>query len=142
MAGLLADVNVQGHLPYLVRLLQAMGLTEVFESLNLRFVTFRDLGLDRGMDDRPLWNYCQSERWVLFTDNRNDDGPNSLKRTLDDSWILGHLPILTLSNKGRFENNRVYADKTAADIANVLFDVYTTGSSCDQPRIYVPFQWP
>ncbi len=35
MHGLLADVNVQGHLPYLRRLLEALNLWPVIEALNL-----------------------------------------------------------------------------------------------------------
>jgi hypothetical protein len=142
MRGLLADVNVQGHLPYLLHLLEAMDLSGVFEAIELRFVTFRDVGLDRRMDDRTLWSYCQQEQWVLFTEDRNDDGPDSLKRTLDDSWVEGHLPVLTLSNKGRFESNRTYADRVAEDVATLLFGIYSDGSFRDQPRIHVPLRWP
>jgi hypothetical protein len=142
MRGLLADVNVQGHLPYLLHLLEAMDLSGVFETLELRFITFRDVGLHRRMGDRTLWNYCQREQWVLFTEDRNDDGPDSLNRTLDDSWADGHLPVLALSNKGRFESNRIYADRVAEDVATVLFGIYSDGSFRDQPRIYVPLRWP
>lgn len=140
--GLLADVNVQGHLQYLVNLLQAMGLSAVLEELDLRLATFLDLGLDRRMEDRPLWEYCQQEGWVLLTDNRNHENEDSLQATLDDSWHEGHLPLLTISNKGRFEDNRNYADKMAEDVATVLFGIVLDGQFCDRPRIYVPFQWP
>ena len=78
----------------------------------------------------------------MFTDDRNDDGPDSLQRTLDDSRVAGQLPVLTLSNKGRFESNRVYAGRAAEDVATVLFGVKCDGSFRDQPRIYVPFRWP
>ncbi len=142
MRGLLADVNVQGHLPYLIHLLEARDLRGVLESLELRLVTFPDIGLDRRIDDRTLWRYCQDEQWVLFTEDRNDDGPDSLKRTLDDSWVDGHLPVLTLSNKGRFENNRIYADRVADDVATALFGISSEGSFRDRPRIYIPFRWP
>jgi hypothetical protein len=35
MPGLLADVNLQGHLPYLARLLTGLGLLEMLEELGL-----------------------------------------------------------------------------------------------------------
>jgi hypothetical protein len=54
MRGLLADVNIQGHLDYLLDLLEARDLRGVLESLELRFVTFPDVGLDRRIDDRTL----------------------------------------------------------------------------------------
>ena len=35
MPGLLADVNVQGHLPYLERLIEGLGLLEILRELGL-----------------------------------------------------------------------------------------------------------
>ncbi len=89
------------------------------------------------MDDRPLWNYCQEHRWVLFTENRNNDGPDSLQATLVGSWRDGNLPVLTLANKGRFEHSPEYARCVAAQIAELLYGVHF-GQYRDQPRIYVP----
>ena len=140
--GLLADVNVQGHLRYLEKVLIALGLWPVLQELELRFVTFRDLDLDRRLNDRSLWRICQEEKWVLFTHDRNDDSRDSLQSTLDDSWQPGHLPILTLSNKGRFENHRPYQYRVAEDIATILFGINQDGEYRDQPRIYIPLQWP
>ena len=40
MPGLLADVNVQGHLPYLRRLIDGLGLLAVLSELGLVLVTF------------------------------------------------------------------------------------------------------
>lgn len=140
MRGLLADVNVQGHLPYLRHLIEAAGLWAVLVELDLRLVTFADLQLPPDLDDRPLWNRCQQDGWVLFTENRNHDGPNSLHATLRDSWQDGHLPVLTLSNKRRFERDRAYADEVAREVAELLFGIEQQEYR-DQPRIYIPLQW-
>jgi hypothetical protein len=139
MPGLLADVNVQGHLPYLERLVEQLGLLEVITELGLALATFPDLGLDRGLDDRTLWNFCQANGWVLFTDNRNHEDKDSLEATLRDSWHDGHLPVLSLANKGRFENSEVYATRVVEDVADLLFSVFHEGIR-DQPRIFVPRQ--
>jgi hypothetical protein len=136
--GLLADVNVQGHLLYLHHLLEALGLWTVLGELNLRLVTFRDLQLAPDLDDRSLWNRCQQDGWVLFTENRNHDAPDSLHATLTDSWQMGYLPVVTLSNKGRFEYDRAYAERVATDVADLLFGI-ANEQYRDQPRIYVPF---
>ena len=45
MRGLLADVNVQGHLRYVRRLLDTLDLWTILAELNLDLVTFRDLNL-------------------------------------------------------------------------------------------------
>ena len=137
MPGLLADVNVQGHLPYLRQLLETLELWPVLAELNVAFVTFADLEPPRGLDDRTLWNHCQRDGWVLFTENRNDDGPDSLQATLDDSWRIGLLPIFTLANKGRFEHDPVYAQRVAIDVAELLFGI-EQGEYLDLPRIYLP----
>lgn len=135
--GLLADVNVQGHLPYLKRLLETLDLWTILTEVNLNFVIFRDLGLPRDLKDRPLWNYCQQNNWVLFTENRNAADESSLQVTLTDSWRTGHLPVLTLANKGRFANSSSYARRVASDVAELLFGIVHKEYR-DQPRIYVP----
>jgi hypothetical protein len=43
MRGLLADVNIQGHLPYLYRLFGTLGLWSVLADLELELVTFPNL---------------------------------------------------------------------------------------------------
>jgi hypothetical protein len=137
MRGLLADVNVQGHLPYLRQLIDSLGLWACLSELGLDLAIFPELGLPRDLDDRSLWNRCQELGWVLLTENRNHDGPDSLHATLQDSWKEGHLPVLTLSNKGRFEHSRCYAEQVATDVAELLFGV-ANGQYRDQTRIFVP----
>jgi hypothetical protein len=137
MRGLLADVNVQGHLSYLRRLLEVLDLWSVLAELHLDFVTFPDLQLSRNLDDRSLWNRCQEDGWVLLTENRNDENENSLEATLGDSWRIGCLPVLTLANKGRFERSANYAKRVAIDVAELLLGI-AHEEYRDQPRIYVP----
>jgi hypothetical protein len=137
MRGLLADVNVQGHLAYLRTRLQTLDLWPVLAELRLDLVTFSNLHLASNLEDRALWTFCQQQGWVLFTENRNHDGPHSLEATLTDSWRTGHLPVLTLANKSKFEQSREYADRVATDVAELLFGV-EYGDYRDQPRIYVP----
>jgi hypothetical protein len=137
MPGLLADVNVQGHLPYLRRLLESLGLLDILTGLGLALETFPGVGLDRQIDDRTLWQYCQDNEWVLLTDNRNHEDENSLEATLQDSWRKGHLPVVTIANKGTFAHSASYAAGVAEEIADVLISVFHDRVR-DQPRIYVP----
>jgi hypothetical protein len=137
MNGLLADIQLQGHLRYLHRLLVRLDLLPILEELNLTFATFADLDLPPDVDDRTLWNSCQRLGWVLFTENRNQDSIDSLEATLADSWRVGHLPVLTLANRDEFVRHREYAEEVAADIGDLLFGI-VHGEFCDQSRIYVP----
>lgn len=141
MRGLLADVNIQGHATYLQRLLIRLDLWAVLVELKIEFATFGDLGLRSDLDDRSLWEYRQTQEWVLFTENRNHDGPDSLEATLVDSWRPGNLPVLTLANKGAFERETSYAECVAVDIAELLFDI--AGEQYrDRPRLFVPLSAP
>ena len=137
MQGLLADVNVQGHLSYLRRLLVALDLWPVLAELNLWLATFAECQYAPEILDRDLWNRCQAEGRVLLTENRNHDDPDSLEATLRDSWQVGHLHVLTLANKTRFEHDRDYAQRIATDIAELLFGI-ALGEYRDLSRIYVP----
>ncbi len=137
MRGLLTDINVQGHMLYLRRLLEILDLWDVLAASKIDFVTFSDLRITPDLDDRSLWNLCQREGWVLLTENRNDDGPDSLQATLTDSWRSDCLPVLTLANKRAFERSRVYAERVARDVAELLFGV-ANHEYRDQSRIYVP----
>jgi hypothetical protein len=69
------------HFGYLRQRLQALDLWSVLAASNLSFATFAEIHLAADIDDRSLWNHCQRDGWVLFTENRNDDGPDSLHAT-------------------------------------------------------------
>src|SRR5688572_23512831 len=99
MRGLLADVNVQGQLPYVRRLLVVLDLWDILAAERVALATFRDVNLPLELNDRAIWQFCQAEEWVLLTDNRNEEGPDSLQATLADSWQAGCLPVLTISDK-------------------------------------------
>ena len=137
MRGLLADINLQGCLPYLRRLLVNLDLASIIAELELRFETFGALGIPLNLDDRRIWQLCQDRGWVLLTENRNRLGPDSLEETLLDSWHVGHLPVLTLANKRTFIRDRAYAKRAAADVAEILFGA-ARGEYRDQSRIFVP----
>lgn len=137
MRGLLADVNLQGHLPYLRRLMEQIGVLEVLTEMDISLAMFPDVGLERDIRDRNLWSFCQKNDWVLFTDNRNHESPDSLNATLEDSWHAGLLPVFTLANKSRFENSISYAKRVAEDVAEQLVVAFVDRIR-EQARIYVP----
>src|SRR5260370_9531356 len=133
--GLLADVNIQGHLEYIRHLLTKIRLMPLLDEMGLRLAKFPDLNLPQRLDDRSVWNFCQQQGWVRFTENRNHDRQDSLFATLEDSWKIGCLPVVTLANKGRFAKGGDYADLVADEVAGILVDV-ADGKCRDQPRIF------
>jgi hypothetical protein len=138
MKGMLADVNVQGHLNHLRHCLQAMDLWNMLDEVGIRFETLRDQGLASDLDDRSLWGFCQSNGWVLFTNDKNNNDANSLQATLDDSWYIGLLPVLTLSNQGRFVRDGFYTRRVANDLAGLLVDIKQEIWPLNRPRIFIP----
>lgn len=139
MRGLLADTNVQAHASYLRRLLEAAGLLEILEELNVEFLTLGDVELPLDIDDRAIWRFCQLERLVLFTDNRNEESDESLQSTVRSEWKWGDLPVITLGDKRKFERIADYRQQTAADLSELLFGIYY-GEYRDCARLYVPRQ--
>ncbi|HET6882824.1 MAG TPA: hypothetical protein VFI31_21835 [Pirellulales bacterium] len=137
LLGLLADANLVGHFAYLLHLLTKFGLLDIFEELSLGFANLGDLGLPADIDDRSLWNYCQQEGWLLFTENRNAIGIDSLQAVLADSWKPGDLPVITLANKLEFEHDAEYRERVASEVAELFFGI-SLGDYCDGSRIYVP----
>lgn len=137
MRGLLADANLDGQTEYIRGILANLGLLIVLNELGMELATFADVQLARSIDDRELWSTCQRQGWVLFTDNRNLDGVDSLEAVLRDSWSVGHLPILTLASKLTFDRSSQYAERTATDLAELLFGI-RQGEYRDRPRNYVP----
>ena len=75
---LLADVNIQGHIEVMVKRMQAEPWLEFWNHLKLSYCSFSDVGLNPTDSDVVIWHRCQ-ELWLfLLTNNRNDDGPDSL----------------------------------------------------------------
>jgi hypothetical protein len=135
--GLVADVNVEGHQERIKKLIERSGVGSVLAELGLRFATLSEIGLSADADDRAIWERCQEDGWVLFTDNRNDEGKNSLQATLASLWKPGRLPVLTLGDKNRFENSPEYRERVAMEVADLLFGIVDE-EFCDTDRIFVP----
>jgi hypothetical protein len=71
--------------------LTALGWVEM---LDLKLVTFADVGLSDDSSDRAVWRQARQLGMILLTDNRNNDGPDSLEQTLRDGRTDQSLPVL------------------------------------------------
>jgi len=121
--GLLADVNIQGHLSQLQYALVAIGIAEILANLEIELFTFPDFSLSPRIGDRTLWEFCQREGLALFTANRNEDGPDSLNATISEMLQPDSLPVLTLPKPGAFEHDPAYARRITESVAEVLFSL-------------------
>jgi hypothetical protein len=107
---LLADANIQGHIHVLVKRMQAEPYVGFWTSLQMSCVTFADVGLDRPDSDAKIWHRCQELRIYLVTNNRNDDGPDSLESTIRSCNTPESLPVFTIGDADRTMNDRYYSD--------------------------------
>jgi hypothetical protein len=133
--GILADVNIEGHVRRLLQLLQEEPRREFWTYLNLLTPVFADLGLLPTDSDLVVWRRCQLEQLVLITTNRNQTGPDSLEAVIRTLNRPDSLPVVTLANPQRFRTNRQYAVRVADRLLDYLFDI---DSHRGAGRLYVP----
>lgn len=135
MTGILADVNIQGHIDFLFDLLTSHAWNEFWEALGIRYATFADVGLDTETADAEVWQACQDQGFVLVTSNRNKKGPDSLEATIRDRLTAKSLPVLTLSDAERFRTDRDYADRVVASLLEILLEIDSLRGT---GRLYLP----
>ena len=61
MPTILLDENLDGYAEYISRFLFSPTWYDVSTSLDVVIVGFHDIGLETGISDDVLWNYCQGQ---------------------------------------------------------------------------------
>ena len=133
--GLLADVNIEGHVTRVLARCGAEPWRELWEWLGIRVATFDGLGLPRDISDRALWTVCQESDVVLITGNRNRHGPDSLETTIRTLNTLQSFPVVTLANPNRLLRDPQYADRVAEKLIDTFFDIEKLRGA---GRVYIP----
>ena len=123
MISLLADVNIQGHVDRLVDRMQSNYWREFWDYLALGYISFSDLGLVREDTDAVIWKRCQERNAVLVTNNRNDDGPDSLESTIRNFTTAESLPVFTIGDADRVLSDSEYADQVVDRLFRHLLDL-------------------
>ena len=135
MKGLLADINIQGHVDHLVVLAQAEPWKDFWDYLQLTNFRFDDVGLARESLDSLIWQTCQSLELVLLTENRNNDGPDSLEATIRTCSIATSLPVFTIANIPHLRNSQAYANRVIEKLIESLLRIDTLRGT---GRLYLP----
>jgi hypothetical protein len=108
---LLADANIQGHIEVLFKRMRREPWIGFCDFLDLRLLSFADAGLKRTDSDSVIWHWCQQQRAFLLTNNRNDDGPESLESTICQFNTPESVPVFTIGDTERLRNDRDYSDR-------------------------------
>ncbi len=135
MPDLLADVNIEGHVCAIVRIIEEEFGSGALNSVNCKLLEWNSIGLPKNAKDQLVWRKAQEIGAVLVTNNRNRKDASSLNATILNENKLGSLPVLTLADANRVKNDRSYAVSVAIRLMEILMeiDVYRgTG------RLYLP----
>jgi hypothetical protein len=136
--GLIADINFRGHLDRLVYILESEFWRDLWHDFNLEVETFTALGLHEKTTDRIVWERCQEEGLILFTGNRNDDGPDSLEATLR-SADANTLPVITVGTARRILEDTSYAQLIVSELMDLLDDLENRPEAVlGSGRIFLP----
>ena len=135
MRGLLADVNAEGYLRALLRICQGPGWRSLWLELRIPVFTFGDLSLDVEMSDSEMWQFCQREGLILITDNRNEEGTDSLGATIRARNTVDSLPVITPADAQRLLADRIYCERAAIEMMEILMDIESRRGA---GRLFIP----
>lgn len=135
MVTLLADVNIQGHVDVLIRRMQAGPWAGFCDDLGISYVTFADIGLAPSASDAEVWRCCQERQIYLLTNNRNDEGPDSLESTIRACNTPRSLPVFTIGDAERLRSERDYSDRVIWALLDFL---YAGDGILGTGRLYLP----
>lgn len=135
MTGILADVNIQGHVDLLMDLVRSDEWIEFWQFLELTYVRFGDVALADDASDADIWQLCQDQGYVLVTSNRNRDSADSLEATIRSRGTSDSLPVLTLADPERLRNDRQYAGRVVVSLIQTLLDLDAVRGA---GRLYLP----
>ena len=122
MATILIDVNLDGHAELLAMRLATDGWRELRDAVAIQFLSFEEIGLDRGSTDNGVWRLCQERGYYLLTANRNEESDDSLEATIRKEGTAESLPVLTLANAKRIYQSAAYLGKTAEKLLDILMN--------------------
>jgi hypothetical protein len=120
---LLADVNIEGHVTRLVSVMLGAYWRDYWDYLGLRSLRFPDVGLSPRDPDARVWQVCQQQQLYLLTNNRNDDGADSLEATIRAFNAPASLPIFTVSDAERIFHSRDSAERVIESLFDQLLRI-------------------
>jgi hypothetical protein len=132
---LLADVNIEGHIALLASFMQGDYWRDFWDYLQIQVLRFQDVGLSPAEVDSQVWQLCQERQLLLLTNNRNDNGPDSLEATIRAQNTAISLPVFTFSNADLILDSRDYRERVAESLFDKLLRVEAWRGS---GRLFLP----
>ena len=82
-----------------------------------------------------MWQCCQDNQLLLLTDNRNDDGPNSLEATICRRNAPHCVPVFTIGNVRAILTGHDYVDRVIERLFRYLLELDNIRGT---GRLYLP----
>lgn len=131
MITILTDHDIEGNALSLLATLEQLGWVSL---LQLRLVTFEQVGLPINSNDRAVWRFVQANGMILLTNNRNMKEADSLEQTIRDENQPDSLPILTIGAIERLQG-RHYRERCATRIVEIVIELE---NHLGRGRVYIP----
>jgi len=140
---LVADANIQGHVTRLVARMQGEAWRDFWEHLQLRYLTFADIGLDTATRTPWLAAMPGTQR-VSSDDNRRKDGSDSLEATIRDHNTSQSLPVFTIGDADSLLSGNDHADRVIDRLFRYLleFDNLRAPADCTCLETVQSFEGP
>jgi hypothetical protein len=135
MPGILAEVNVEGHVEWLRRILEDEPWKEAWCNLAAPIHTFTDVGLADNAPDTVVAIRGDQDQLARLAELSNDEGPDSLKAAIRTWDAPDSLPVFTLADAERFRRDKTYADLVAERFLEYLLDIEKYRGT---GRLYLP----
>ena len=116
----LVDHNLEGHALLLSGNIANLGWLDLLE---IRFITFEEIGLSVASDDRVVWRFAQTNNMILLTANRSMKGKNSLEKVMREENTSTSLPVVTIGNADRVLSNSNYRNLCIDQLIKIIFDI-------------------
>jgi hypothetical protein len=104
----LIDHNLKGHALVFFGAIASQGWLDI---ISMQFVTFVEIDLAIGSDDRTVWRLAQEKQMILLTANRSMKGKDSLEQVMREENTSESLPVITISNANQLLNDSDYRDR-------------------------------
>jgi hypothetical protein len=82
-----------------------------------------------------VWRRCQEQRLLLLTNNRNDDGPDSLEATIRTYNTPESLPVFTFGDADKISKSQEYAEEVIESLFDQLLRIDTLNGT---GRLFLP----
>ena len=128
----LVDHNLEGHALLLSGNIANLGWLDLLE---IRFITFEEIGLSVASDDRVVWRFAQTNNMILLTANRSMKGKNSLEKVMREENTSTSLPVVTIGNADRVLSNSNYRNLCVDQLSKIIFDIDDYRGS---RRLFIP----